>query len=102
MKKLILLTALLTMPVYALCPIESGNTVCSVPDIKQPFNSMFMNKTNNMNLNDDANKLQPKTKENPIDNMRGQNSKLNNSSTCAFGNCLNDTTTSKRLRNTHP
>ena len=101
MKRLILLTALISLPAYALCPIE-GDAVCSIPEVKKPFNSMFMNNSNNINTNSETNKLQPKTKENPLDNMRGQNNKLNNSSTCAFGNCLNDTTTSKRLRSTHP
>lgn len=89
------------MPAFALCPIEGGESVCTIPDVKQPFNSMFLDKTNS-SIGSNSERLQPKTKENPIDNMRGQNSKINNSSTCAFGSCLNDTTTNKRLRNTHP
>ena len=98
---LILIAILITAPTYAICLIDSGEAVCAVPKTKQSFNSMFMDRSNTTQPNNSST-LQPKNKENPMNNMRGQNNTLNNNSNCAFGNCLNNTTNSKRLRDTNP
>ncbi len=98
---LIFMSMLIVVPAYSLCPIENGETVCEVPKAKQSFDSMFMDRRNTTQPNN-RNTLQPKNRENSMNSMRGQNNTLNNNSNCAFGNCLNNTTNNKRLRDTNP
>ena len=88
MKKYLLLSALLiSLPSFSACSIESGEKVCTLPDFREQVQPIFNNNTKigapNVNL-------QPLSREDPINQMRGPNNTLNYNSGCQFGVCLQD------------
>ena len=98
MKKYLLLPALLiSLPVFSACPIESGETVCTLPNFREQVQPIFDN-TNYPKSVNPAQNLQPLKREDPINQMRGPNNQLNYNSGCQFGVCLQDPKES-RLQN---
>ena len=83
-----LIAVLIVLPVYALCPIEGGETVCSLPDYGEQTVPLFQQTNAGINTNNPNTKLQPMSKTNPIEQMSGPNNSLNYNSGCQFGMCL--------------
>lgn len=93
MKNLILLSILL-MPVsaFGVCSIDSidsGESVCSLPNFREQVRPVY-DSSNGGNTNINNPKLQPLKREDPINQMRGPNNSLNYNSGCQFGTCLQD------------
>ena len=90
MKKLfIFLQLLIVMPVFAMCPIDAGESVCSITDFKNNTTSIFQNTAFESNLNNNQTQLQPLQKENLFDKTRIPNNELMKyDSGCQFGSCL--------------
>lgn len=89
MKKNLITTALLiSLPSFALCPIEGGNTVCSLPQFREPSTPVFENQNSSLDMNKTNQMLQPLNKTNPIEEIRGPNIPMNYNSGCQFGVCL--------------
>ena len=90
MKKYFVYTLLLTtIPAYSACPIDpiSGESVCTLPSFREQVSPVF-NNNSSTNLNNPAGKLQPLSRQDPINQMRGPNNDLNYNSGCQFGVCL--------------
>ena len=85
MKKiLIVLSMLITLPIYALCPLDSaGNGSCTENIIPQtsPIYS------NDAGTNMQSKELQPLNNQNALDPMRSYNNRLNDNLSCPFGIC---------------
>ncbi len=89
MKKLFVLPAfLIVLPIYALCPIEGGETVCSLPEFRGQTTPIFQQVNPELNINTPQVKLQPLNRADPIEQMRGPNNNINYNSGCQFGMCL--------------
>ena len=85
-KSLIFSAVLLSLPVFALCPIENGETVCSLPNFREQVQPIYKESPSAKfapNV-----KLQPLNRTDPIEQMRGPNNNLNYNSGCQFGVCL--------------
>ena len=88
MINLLIFLILFTPPTFALCPIDSGESVCSA-DFKHNTTSIFQNKNYESNLGDTHSPLQPLQKENLFDKTRMPNNELMQyDSGCQFGNCV--------------
>jgi hypothetical protein len=91
MNKTVLFLLIFTMPVYALCPIDSGESVCSLPDFKQNSTQIFQDINSEKNLNDNQTQLQPLQKDDLFNKMRAPNYELMKyDSGCQFGTCVQD------------
>lgn len=89
MKKFYLIPAILiVLPIYALCPIEGGEKVCSLPEYGEQAAPIFQQTNPTVNIENTNPQLQPLGRTNPIEQMRGPNNKLNYNSGCQFGMCL--------------
>ena len=91
MKKLFLLLILyiVSMPIsYSLCPVEEGESVCTLPMDTTQVVPLFTNPNAGTAMTNTQLNLQPFSQENPEAMMRGQNSELNYNSGCQFGTCL--------------
>lgn len=90
MKQLFILLLLLFTPTsFALCPIDSGETVCSITNFKNNSTSIFQNTNKESNLSETQIQLQPLQKENLFDKTRTPNNELMQyDSGCQFGNCV--------------
>ena len=73
---------------YALCTVEEGETVCTVPLDTVQVVPLFSNPNAGTAMTNQQSTLQPFNKENPEAMMRGHNSELNYNSGCQFGTCL--------------
>ena len=94
-KYLLIMIFTVAIPAYAACPIDtSGETVCSLPEFRQQVTPIF-NDSNNLNLSNPSVNLQPLTRTDPIEQMRGPNNNLNYNSGCQFGVCLQNPNESK-------
>lgn len=90
MKKLLLiLTLSLVVPAWALCPIENGESVCTLPVDNPSGMQLFQNNNtinSNTNINKMTNTLQPSVLNNSfIQNQNGI--QMQGSLGCQFGNC---------------
>jgi len=91
MKKLIILCLLLvSVPAFALCSIESGESICS---ISNPNNNsslpIFQSPNAASNINNSTNKISSKNQlNNPV--RIQNNSILKYNSGCQFGTCVQD------------
>ena len=89
MKKFYILPAfLVVLPIYALCPIEGGETVCSLPEFREQVSPIFKESNPEANMSNPQVRLQPLNRTDPMDQMRGPNNNLNYNSGCQFGMCL--------------
>ena len=88
MKKLltILCLILFSLPSMALCSIESGESLCSLPDFRGQVSPSL--KENNIGTQNPNIILQPLNRQDPIDQMRGPNNSLKYNSSCQFGICM--------------
>ena len=100
MKKFLILFVLLLTSVFAsiisinstafgICPINSENSVCSLPEPKTNT-PIFQNLNSERNMNNVPNILQPKQREDIINNINPSDNTMNYNSSCQFGSCLQD------------
>ena len=90
MKKFLVLFLINTIiPVFASCPIEGGETVCSLPEFREQVGPV-LKEDSSATFNQPNLQLQPLNREDPIDQMRHPNNSLNYNSHCQFGVCLQD------------
>ncbi len=88
MKKYLIIIAFFTLPSFAACPIESGETVCSLPSFREQIKPTYQSNSPS-NANSEPNSpLQPLSRQDPINQMRSPNNNLNYNSGCQFGVCL--------------
>ena len=89
MKKFFILSVILiSLPSYSACPIDiNDETVCALPGFREQSSPIFQN-SNNTNIGTPGVRLQPLTREDPINQMREPNNNLNYNSGCQFGVCL--------------
>ena len=93
MKKfLISLSLLISLPSFALCPIDGGETVCSLPGFREQVTPVYYPQTNISEFADS-----PEARLNPLDrsdireqaeSFAPQESNFNYNSSCQFGVCL--------------
>lgn len=91
MKQIYIILLLLSfiIPSFALCPIDSGESVCSIADFKTNSTSVLQNTKLESNLNDNYIPLQPLQKENLFNKIRTPNNELMQyDSGCQFGTCV--------------
>lgn len=95
MKKLLLFLSLfLIIPAWALCPVDGGESVCSLPDASQSSSGMPLFQQNNTEensaggLNNSANTIRPTGLTNPFSKTQNQSGiHMQGSLGCQFGNC---------------
>ena len=75
-------------PAFALCPIDSNESVCTLPNAQQNGSLLFQNNTNQTNKT--QNMLQPRDNSSSANNMLNNNKNLQRNPNCMFGTCLND------------
>lgn len=85
MKKILVATSMLiTLPIYALCPLDpSGNGSCTenvIPQVSPIYE-------NNSGINMQSMDMQPLNSQNLLDSMRSPNNRLNDNLSCPFGIC---------------
>lgn len=92
MKKfaVLLFSLFITMPVHALCPVDSGEKVCSIPQFRQQVSPIFRDRNTGTDLSNPQVQLQPLDRSSSMEQMRGPNNNLNYNSGCQFGICLQD------------
>lgn len=89
MKKYLIIALLLAAaPSFGLCPIEGGETVCSLTPYQGSSPNVFENQKTDLQMNKPNKMLQPLNKTNPIEEIRGPNVPMNYNSGCQFGVCL--------------
>ena len=82
------------LPVIALCPIDSGEDVCTLPN-SNSTSPLFQNPNASTNINRTGTPLQTR-QEDKFDRVDfPEKSNMNYNTGCQFGNCLYD------LNNTH-
>ena len=93
MKKfLIFLILCFVLPVNALCPIEGGETVCSISDINTSLPA-FQNTNSSSNINNTQKPLQPFKTEGSINTINKPDmNNMNYNTGCQFGSCVQDLT----------
>jgi hypothetical protein len=91
MKKFLFLFALvISLPAYALCPID-GESVCSMQNFKTNSNPLFQTPSSGIDTNTTPTQLQPFNSNKTNLEMQTQNNNLNYNSNCQFGNCYDNT-----------
>ncbi len=92
MKKLLIIFLLVfVLPSYATCPINNGESVCSLPDFGSNSKPIFQNTTTEANVNNTQTTLQPLYKDDLFEKIRTPNNKLMQyDSGCQFGVCVQD------------
>ena len=92
MKKfaVLLFALLIVIPAYALCTVDSGEKVCSIPQFREQVSPIFRDRSNGTNMSNPQVQLQPLNRESSMEQMRGPNNNLNYNSGCQFGICLQD------------
>ena len=92
MKKffIIIFSVFIFLPSYALCPIESGESVCSLPQFREQVSPIFKDISTGTTMSNPQVNLQPLSRESSVEQMRGPNNDLNYNSGCQFGICLQD------------
>ncbi len=93
MKKFLIISVFFSlMPVYAMCPVEDGATVCTLPGFREQLPPTYSQKTN---INEFAES--PEVRLNPIqrDDIQEQTrefapveSNYSYNSSCQFGVCM--------------
>ena len=92
MKKLLIVFLLIfIMPSYATCPVNSGESVCSLPDFGSNSKPLFQNTKIEANINNTQTPLQPLYKDDLFEKIRTPNNELMQyDSGCLFGVCVKD------------
>ncbi len=98
MKKFLILSAfLLTLPAFAACPIEGGETVCSLPGFREQMTPTYNPNSNISEFSDT-----PEARLNPIDRsdieqemkrFSPAESDYSYNSGCQFGVCMQNRST---------
>ena len=94
MKKFLILSAILSiLPVYAMCPVEDGATVCTLPGFREPFSPTYNPKSNiNEFSGSPEARLNPIQRDNVIQEQTRQfapvESNYSYNSSCQFGVCM--------------
>lgn len=98
MKKAFLVYAILSLPVFAMCPIDenniNGENVCSIGSFREPYNPNFSATSSNVRELDSASVKHPLDNSNLDNKMRDFSGTRNDgyNSNCQFGVCLPDRT----------
>ena len=92
MKKYLFLLCIISMPVFATCPIDgNSDAVCTLPEFRQQVRPLFKQSSGvQTNIDSSPGQLQPLNRADPINQMRGSSNTTNYSSGCQFGVCLQD------------
>ena len=96
MKKfLVLLTMFVSLPVFAVCPVEGGETVCTLPNFREKFQPVY---SPNNSISEFSGS--PETRLKPLDKSVRQFNEFTPSgngnsynSGCQFGICLQNKST---------
>ena len=83
---------------FALCPIDGGESVCSLPGFREQVSPIYHENSGILNLPQPNIELQPLKREDPMAQMRSPINKLNYNSSCQFGVCLQDEKTPSDLQ----
>ena len=88
MKKIFIIPAMfvLSLLLYASCPIDAGETVCALPGLREKVEPIYKESQSATPYPNAT--LQPLNRQDPIEQMRGPNNNLNYNSGCQFGVCL--------------
>ena len=99
MKKFLIISAFLfVLPTFATCPIEGGDTVCSLPEFRERTTPIYSStpSLSGDNVDDPSTNLNP-TYRNEIEKEFRQfapaASDFNYNSTCQFGVCMQNRST---------
>ena len=90
MKNIIIILLMLAAPAYALCPIDAGETVCTLPEFREHISPSYQIDSSIGGVGQPNIELQPLKRKDPMDQMRSPNNKLNYNSGCQFGVCVQD------------
>ena len=99
MKKFIILSALLfALPSFATCPIDGGETVCSLPDFREQLPSVYDSKPSLAGDNVDSPGTSLRTPpnndiENQFRSFAPAASDFNYNAPCQFGVCMQNRST---------
>ena len=91
MKKILISMFLVSfiIPSYALCPVDNGEKVCTLPDVRQEYRPTYSGR---FPVGEQpSTELQPLQRKDPLDQMRAPNNSFNYNSGCQFGVCINET-----------
>ena len=93
MKKFLIIFGIsLVLPVNALCPIDGGETVCSISDMNTSLPA-FQNTNSSSNINNTQKTLQPFKTESSINTINKPDmNNMNYNTGCQFGSCVQDLT----------
>ena len=93
MKKFyIILLLFLILPINAMCPIDDGETVCSISDVNTSLPA-FQNTNTSSNINNTQKPLQPFKTEDSINTINKPDmNNMNYNTGCQFGSCVQDLT----------
>ena len=78
------------LPAYATCPIENGETVCTLPEFREQIKPSIQTNSTLGGLNQPQVELQPIQRKDPMEQMRNPNNRLNYNSGCQFGVCVQE------------
>ena len=89
MKKVLIILLFIGMPSFALCPIENGESVCTLPN---GSSTMPLFQTNDIsNSNSSQSQLQNKNNTNSFGRTKNNEGiQMQGSIGCQFGNCNNE------------
>jgi len=88
---LTILSIVFVIPCYALCPVDAGESVCTLPNFKTNNIQSFQNKKTENILNNSPSQLQPLQRDDLFEKMRTPNNELMKyDSGCQFGSCVQD------------
>ena len=85
---LVILSTFVILPAFSACPIDGGETVCSLPNFRGQVNPVLDMGKDSTTIKTPSIQLQPLNREDPINQMRTPNNDLNYKSGCQFGVCL--------------
>ena len=93
MKKfLLILSLLIVLPSFAACSIDIGESVCSLPNVREPFSPIFSSNENISDFSDSPvirlNPIKHGEIESEFRNFSPNESNYNYNSSCQFGVCM--------------
>ena len=98
MKKFLILSAILfALPSYAMCPVDGGETVCSLPGFRAQVSPIYQPGTGLSEFSGSPEaRLKPLDRSDISKQIKGvvpDGSDMNNNSSCQFGVCMQNRST---------
>lgn len=98
MKKFLIISAILfALPSYAMCPVDGGDTVCSLPNFREQVSPIYNPSSGISEFSGSPEaRLKPLDRSNIIPQVKGitpAGSDLNYNSSCQFGVCMQNRST---------